>query len=340
MTAVFHKIPFMVLGGLLALVSHVRARVTLNLLMTLGGRVLIFQISRILYHILLHHLAKLSGPPLRSGFLFTIKYLNELRGIQAKKASALHDRYGPRVRIRPDYLSFNTVKAWKDICAAKLGKPEIPKDKGIFIQNTNNVSSLLGDSKHLQFRNWLYFCYMLVCSYEDHVRLKRLVSDAFSDSALRGRESLMTKHTELLVHQLKRQVSAGQGGQSTMSLHMLTALDILSEHCFAEPMKALASGAYKPWIVTTLNTVKKGSHVRLEVAYPVLAGIRHLYRKISSGSSKVDTSRAGHMGYLIEKTEWRVDSDMKRTALTILFCFFLSCRIDSLNIDITLDPSA
>ena len=119
MTSVFHKIPFMVVGGLVALVSHVRARVTHNLLMTLGTRVLIFQISRILYHILLHHLAKFAGPPLRSGALFTIKYLNKLRGIQAKKASALHDRYGPGVRIRPDCLSFKTVKAWK-------GTPKLP----------------------------------------------------------------------------------------------------------------------------------------------------------------------------------------------------------------------
>ena len=108
----------MVVGGLLALVSHVRARVTLNLLMTLVIKVLIYQISRILYHIFLHHLAKFPGPPLRSG-LFIINYLDELRGIQPKKALALHDRYGSVARIGPDCLSFNTVKAWK-------GMPNIP----------------------------------------------------------------------------------------------------------------------------------------------------------------------------------------------------------------------
>ena len=124
-----------------------------------------------------------------------------------------------------------------------------------------------------------------------------------------------------------------------MLLYMLTAFDILSDHYFAEPIKALASGAYKPWIVTTLNAVKKGSYIRLEVEYPLLVGIRYLYRKILPGSSKLNTLRARHIGDLIKKTESRMDSDIKRTILIILVCLFLSCRIDSININIILDPS-
>ena len=78
-------------------------------MMTLAIKVLICQVSRALYHMLLHRLAKLPGPPLRSG-LFTFNYLDELRGIQAKKAL---DRYGLVVRIGPDPLSFHTAKSWK-----------------------------------------------------------------------------------------------------------------------------------------------------------------------------------------------------------------------------------
>lgn len=80
--------------------------------MTVAIKVLVYQISRILYNIFLHPLAKFPGPLLRSGF-YVFNYWEELRGVQAKKALALHDRYGPVVRIGPDSLSFNTANAWK-----------------------------------------------------------------------------------------------------------------------------------------------------------------------------------------------------------------------------------
>lgn len=101
-----------VVGGFLALVSRIQARRTPSLLMFVAIKVLIYQISRILYNIFLHPLARFPGPLLRSGF-YIFNYWEELRGVQAKKALALHDRYGPVVRIGPDSLSFNTANAWK-----------------------------------------------------------------------------------------------------------------------------------------------------------------------------------------------------------------------------------
>ena len=132
----------------------------------------------------------------------------------------------------------------------------------------------------------------------------------------------MTKYIKLLVNQLKKKVSADQGRQDIMSWYMFTTFDILSTLCFAEPTNALAGGTDQPWIVIILNAVKKGSYIRLERAYPLLAGISHLYRKISPGSSKRNTSRAEHMGYPIEKSESRMDSDMKRNDFITFVCFF------------------
>ncbi|CAF9941819.1 hypothetical protein IMSHALPRED_002916 [Imshaugia aleurites] len=282
-----------VVGGFLALVSRIQARRTPSLLMFVAIKVLIYQISRILYNIFLHPLARFPGPLLRSGF-YIFNYWEELRGVQAKKALALHDRYGPVVRIGPDSLSFNTANAWKDIYAVKPGKPEIPKDMGFFTQNTNKVPSIL------------------VCNHEDHVRIKRLVAHAFSDSALRNQEPLMTKYIELLINQLKKKVRAGQGTQDILSWYMFTTFDIMSDLCFAEPMNALAIGAYQPWIVTILNAAKNGSYVRMERAYPLLAGVSQLYKMMFSGPSKLNTSRAEHMRYSIQKTESRMNNSMER----------------------------
>ena len=132
----------------------------------------------------------------------------------------------------------------------------------------------------------------------------------------------MTKYIELLVNQLKKKVSSGQEKQDIMSWYMFTTFDILSTLYFTQPMNALAGRAYQPWIVTILNAVEKGSYVRLERAYPLLAGISNLYGSISSGSPKLKTSRTEHMEYPIEKTESRMDSDMKRNDFITLVCFF------------------
>ena len=112
MVSPIYRSPCIIVGGLLALVSHIQAQRVPSLLMSVAFKVLVYQISRILYNIFLHPLAKFPGPLLRSGF-YIFNYWEELRGVQAKKALALHNRYGPVVRIGPDSLSFNTANAWK-----------------------------------------------------------------------------------------------------------------------------------------------------------------------------------------------------------------------------------
>lgn len=120
MASPVYRAPSVIVEGLLALVSHIQAQVTPSLLMTVAIKVLIYQISRIVYNIFLHPLARFPGPLLRSGF-HIFNYWEELRGVQAKKALALHDRYGPVVRIGPDSLSFNTANAWKGTFNPPLG---------------------------------------------------------------------------------------------------------------------------------------------------------------------------------------------------------------------------
>ena len=150
----------------------------------------------------------------------------------------------------------------------------------------------------------------------------------------------MTKYIELLISQLKKKVSAGQGKQDILSWYMFTTFDIMSDLCFAEPMNALANGAYQPWIVTILNAAKNGSYVRLERAYPLLAGVSHLYKKFFSGPSKLNESRAEHMSYSIQKTESRMGSDMERNDIMTPVSPLFRCRIGSTSIDSILDSPA
>lgn len=150
----------------------------------------------------------------------------------------------------------------------------------------------------------------------------------------------MTKYIELLISQLKKKVSAGEGKQDILSWYMFTTFDIMSDLCFAEPMNALANSAYQPWIVTILNAAKKGSYVRLERAYPLLAGVSHLHKKFFSGPSKLNEPRAKHMRYSIQKTESRMGSDMERNDIMTPVSPLFRCRIGSTSIDGILDSPA
>ena len=110
--------PFMAAGGVVVLVRSVSTSLLADYILTVRQYV-VYQICRILYNIFLHPLSKFPGPRLRSAFSF-VNYVEEIQGIQAPKAKALHDQYGPVVRIGPDSLSFNTSKAWKGVCGLPL----------------------------------------------------------------------------------------------------------------------------------------------------------------------------------------------------------------------------
>lgn len=107
-----YKTPSVVVRGLLALIGHIQAQFTPTLLMTVAIKVLIYQISRILYNVFLHPLARCPGPLLRSGF-YIFNYWEELRGVHAKKALALKKKYSLVLCLGPDPLSLNTANTCK-----------------------------------------------------------------------------------------------------------------------------------------------------------------------------------------------------------------------------------
>jgi len=139
------------------------------------------------------------------------------------------------------------------------------------------------------------------------------VINSFSDAALRDQEPLMTGYINLLITQLKERVDGpDQGKVDLMSWYMFTTFDIMGDLCFAESFNALSNGKYHPWMINILNGAKNGSYVRMERAYPMIAGISRLAKQIFSPSSKLNTSRAEHMRYSLEKTEARIDNDTDR----------------------------
>ena len=180
-----------------------------------------------------------------------------------------------------------------------------------FTQSTNGVPSILGMFIRLEVQ-----CSSLsvtVCNHDDHVRIRKLVVNSFSDAALRDQEAIMTDYICLLITKLKEKVDGPELGMiDMMSWYMFTTFDIMADLCFAESFKALENGAYHPWMLRILNGAKNGSYVRMERAYPMLAGASKLFKRFLQPNTKLDTARAEHMKYSIDKTNARMDQDIER----------------------------
>lgn len=98
---------------------------TLSCSILLIGTIL-YALGQALYNIFLHPLRSYPGPFLwRASTLPSEYYV--LTGGQLGKIAALHQRYGPEVRIGPNHISFSAGKAFREILAHTPGQPEFAK---------------------------------------------------------------------------------------------------------------------------------------------------------------------------------------------------------------------
>lgn len=99
----------------------------------------------------------------------------------------LHAKYGPVVRYAPNELSFNDVRAWKDIYEQRPSKehPEIGKDPAFYGGFSSGNLSITTAGHH------------------DHNRYRKKLAPVFSLRSIREQEPIIKNHVDMLIHQLK-----------------------------------------------------------------------------------------------------------------------------------------
>lgn len=101
------------------------------------------------------------------------------------KIAQLHERYGRAVRLLPDELSYNTPQAWNDIYGHRQGHQPLLKDKNWYQSvDYKGVKNIVDANQ------------------ADHSRMRRTMSHAFSEKALREQESLVNAHVSMLISNL------------------------------------------------------------------------------------------------------------------------------------------
>ncbi|KAH9219182.1 putative cytochrome P450 [Leptodontidium sp. 2 PMI_412] len=252
---------------------------------------IIYQGATVIYNIYFHPLAKFPGPASRTG-VHAGDYWELYKGSHPQSVKELHEKYGDVVRIRPDTLTFNSAAAWKDIYGIRPGKSQLQKDPQFYAITGDTGADIIfsGDA--------------------DHARMRKLLSHAFSDSALRQQEDLLTPYFSLLVTRLKEQIDGPNAGKVDIkNWYNFLTFDIIGDMSFGESFHALEAGEYHQWMANLFNGVK---YARLMAIASFYQPARMILNMIVKCVPAIAAAREEHLSFCRRKTERRLDMDTDR----------------------------
>ncbi|KAF2183058.1 cytochrome P450 [Zopfia rhizophila CBS 207.26] len=220
----------------------------LGALFTLG--VSIASLSAI-YNVFFHPLAGYPGPKLAA--VTRLPWIRALlTGNIGKYTQDIHQRYGKVVHIAPNELSYITDRAWKDIYSHRPGHILLPKYEALYHAPPGGVHGIL------------------TAPHERHQGIRRLLSHAFSENALREQEGLMTVYVDLLIRRLRQVCNSENDAVDMVSWYNWTTFDLLGDLAFGEPFGCLKHSAYHSWVSTIFESNKVHAMIYAANTYPSL----------------------------------------------------------------------
>ncbi|KAI9681735.1 MAG: hypothetical protein M1822_007087 [Bathelium mastoideum] len=203
---------------------------------------LTYVVGRAIYNLYFHPLAKYPGPKLAA--VTRLWWLRvQFSGKFPLVVHNLHLKHGEIIRVAPDELSFTGAAAWKDIYGFRNGLPENRKDPA---ENTD------ANHRHPTIIN---------ANRADHGRLRKLLSNAFSDKVLKGQEPVLLHYVDLLVARLMELHSDGKPFNIVRWFNYVT-FDIIGHLAFDEPFDCLQNTEYHPWMSMIFNAIVYVHHIR------------------------------------------------------------------------------
>jgi cytochrome P450 len=172
----------------------------------------------------------------------------------------LHQEYGDIVRIAPDELSFTHGDAWKAIYGTRAGHGQKTKDFRFYTPTPGGAPSII------------------VSNDADHSRFRRLMSHGFSDSSLRGQESIIKGYVDLLMQRLREKIGEGTRAVNLVEWYNFTTFDIIGDLAFGEPFDCLKNSDYHQWVFILLSQLRMAGYANVSRRLP---GSKHLLRLIT-----------------------------------------------------------
>ncbi|KAL8826573.1 MAG: hypothetical protein Q9170_007347 [Blastenia crenularia] len=159
-----------------------------------------------------------------------------------------------------------TIENDLDIYGTRLGKGQLAKDPIVFQQEgPANIT---------------------VANHRDHARIRKLLSHAFSETALREQEPILTQYFDLLLSRLKEHLGGPTDGKvDIMSWYNFTTFDIIGN---------------------MFQSIKFLGVMRFVAHYPA---INRVFKTILWAFPSIAEKRQSHFDFTRNKTESRLDQD-------------------------------
>lgn len=139
--------------------------------------------------------------------------------------------------------------------------------------------------------------------------MRKLLSHAFSDAALREQESLMSSYFDLLVDRLKTEIDGpSQGIVDLVQWYAFTAFDIIGDLTFGESFGALERGEYHPWIGNIYKGLKFLRFTIIANHYPLIRQLLSLLSKLPA----LANVRNAHYGFSTARAMQRLNRKTDR----------------------------
>ncbi|VUC36388.1 unnamed protein product [Clonostachys rosea] len=224
-----------------------------------GILLVLWTIVRSVYLVFFHPLSKIPGPPLYA--LSDLPYLYHLaQGTWPHVLKELHQKYGPSIRYTPADVSFTTPDAWKTIYDHKTSAAKsFIKDPRFYVKGIHS------EDPHI-----------INANREDHKRMRRLISHAFSEKALRGQETVMSQYIDLFITKMSEYAQSGQK-LDIVKWYNFTTFDLIGDLSFGQPFGCLESGGYHPWVSMIFDDVRFSALAPIVKRHPILKPLTRLF---------------------------------------------------------------
>ncbi|KAF2021455.1 cytochrome P450 monooxygenase-like protein [Aaosphaeria arxii CBS 175.79] len=250
-----------------------------------------------IYNIYFHPLSHIPGPFLSraSGIPYTLRLRN---GSIAPWIQKLHRTYGDAVRVTPTEVSFISGEtAWQDIYGFRIGKHAktgaYSKDLQWFPKPHNGSYSLVGADE------------------ETHSRMRKTMSHAFSDKALREQEYLVQELIDQLIQRLHEKVEEKNPVLDITRWYNYTTFDIVTDLTFGESLHCLRDRGTNPWIDMVFSAPKAIGTLATRRKYPIF-DYYDRFTAFFSDNSKTVSQRIAFFKLVTTKVEERIAKQTDR----------------------------
>ncbi|KAI9754984.1 MAG: hypothetical protein M4579_004458 [Chaenotheca gracillima] len=250
---------------------------------------LLYLLYKAVYNVYFHPLRHYPGP--RWAAASRIPFLRaSLGGRLAQWVTEIHQNYGEVVRTAPDDLSFIDPQAWKDIYVHRPQHGTFQKDPMFYITPVNGAHSLI------------------TAPDKDHSRMRRLVSHAFSEKALKEMEPVIRSYVDLLIERLHEVTQKSAGAPVDMvKWYNWTTFDVIGDLTVGESFHCLEGADYHPWVSFLFEAIKSSVFIMASRRYPFMK--RFIRWAVPE---RVLRRREDHLRYTAEHVDKRLTMDMAR----------------------------